>query len=121
MKNTNIFYYSMFIVLFISAILNINCSQSNTNEDSLKTWKYFNIYASSEDNIIFVQLQDDLGISPKMERYIITINLKNKNDMYVILGGEQNFSSKKYSWSMLRKSVQEGLLNWSESNKEKLE
>jgi hypothetical protein len=122
MKNKNIFYSLILkIFLFFIVVLNINCSQSHIKEDNPKTWRYFNILASSEDDIIFVQLQDDLSISPKMERYILTVNLTNKNDQYIIIGGEQNSSSKKYQWSMLRKSVQQGLLNWTGSNKEKLE
>jgi len=97
------------------------CSKSTNGEDSPRNWKHFNIYASSEDDIIFVQLQDDLGISPKMERYILTVNLLNKSDQYILIGGEQNSTAKKYSWSVLRTTVQKGLLNWTGSNKEKLE
>ncbi|MCX6164221.1 MAG: hypothetical protein NTU73_05070 [Ignavibacteriae bacterium] len=122
MKN-KYFLYTLtvkFLFLFI-ILLNINCSTKYTKEDSPRNWKYFNIYASSEDNIIFVQLQDDLGISPKMERYLLTVNILEKNNQYVILGGESNPSSKKFVWSNLRKTVQQGLLNWTGSNKEKLE
>jgi|WetSurMetagenome_2_1015567.scaffolds.fasta_scaffold720892_2 hypothetical protein len=122
MKNKNIFYSLILkIFLLFIAMLNINCSQSHVKEDSPKNWKYFNILASSEDNIIFVQLQDDLGFSPKMERYVLTVNITNKNDQYIVIGGEQNSSAKKFPWSIIRKSVQEGLLNWTGSNKEKLE
>jgi hypothetical protein len=112
----------IFIFLLLAlAIVNINCSQSHIKEDSPKNWKYFTIYASSEDNIIFVQLQDDLGFSPKMERYVLTVNITNINDQYIVIGGEQNSSAKKFPWSIVRKSVQQGLLNWTGSNKEKLE
>jgi hypothetical protein len=119
-KNKLNFLITIPFLLLLFA-LNINCSQSYTKEDSPKNWKYFNIYASSEDNVIFVQLQDDLGISPKMERYVLTVNLLNKNDLYITIGGEQNSSAKRFPWSSLRKSVQQGLLNWTGSNKEKLD
>jgi hypothetical protein len=56
-----------------------------------------------------------------MERYIITVNILEINNQYVIIGGENNPSSKKFAWSSLRKTVQQGLLNWTGSNKEKLE
>jgi hypothetical protein len=105
----------------LSSILFISCSSKYTKEDSPRNWKYFSIYASSEDDIIFVQLQDDLVISPKMERYLLTVNILEKNNQYIIIGGENNPSSRKFAWSSLRKSVQLGLLNWTGSNKEKLE
>jgi hypothetical protein len=110
------------IFLFVIAIISFSCSSSYSNkkEESPKTWKYFNILAASEDDIIFSQLQDDLGISPKMERYIITVNLLNKNDQYILIGGEQNSTAKKFPWSIIRASVQRGLLNWTGSTKEKL-
>lgn len=108
-------------IILSALLININCSSKYTREDSPKNWKYFNIYASSEDDAIFVQLQDDLGISPKMERYLLTVNLLERNNQYIIIGGESNPSSKKYSWSSLRVSVQNGLINWDGSNKEKLE
>lgn len=121
MKKIYLYRFLFISLFFLTAILNINCSQSHTKEDSPKNWKYFTIYASSEDDIIFVQLQDDLGISPKMERYILTVNILNKNDRYIVIGGEHNSSAKKFPWSIVRKSVQQGLLNWTGSNKEKLE
>ena len=110
------------ILLFIIAFIGFSCSSSYSNrkEESPKTWKYFNILAASEDDLIFSQLQDDLGISPKMERYIITVNLLNKNDQYILIGGEQNSTAKKFPWSIVRASVQRGLLNWTGSTKEKL-
>ena len=105
----------LFLLLFV-----FGCVSVPQNDNSPRNWKYFNIYASAEDDIIFVQLQDDLGFSPKMERYILTVNLTNKNDLYIIIGGEQNSTAKKYSWTMLRKSVRDGLVNWTGSNKENL-
>ena len=117
----NIIQFCFSFLLLSALLININCSSKYTREDSPKNWKYFNIHASSEDDAIFVQLQDDLGISPKMERYLLTVNLLEKNNQYIIIGGENNPSSKKYSWSSLRASVQKGLINWDGSNKEKLE
>jgi hypothetical protein len=121
MKKTYLYNFT-YIFLFIALVLsNFYCSGSYTKEDNPKTWKHFNILASSEDDIIFVQLQDDLGFSPKMERYTLTVNITDKKNPIIIIGGEQNPSAKIFSWSVLRKSVQQGLLNWAGSNKEKLE
>ncbi len=109
------------VLAFIITFLVIGCTGKSYKEDSPRNWKYFNIYASSEDDIIFVQLQNDLGLSPKMERYILTVNLLDKNNQYIIIGGENNPSSKKFLWSSLRKSIQQGLLNWNAGNKENLQ
>jgi len=121
MNTKKYFYYIPMIFLVVIALANINCTSSHTKEDNPKTWQHFNILASSEDDIIFVQLQDDLGISPKMERYTLTVNITDKKNPIVIIGGEQNSSARIYSWSLLRKSVRQGLLNWTGSNKGKLE
>lgn len=122
MKNKVYFYkFSIKFLLLFLFILVYGCASNYTKEDSPKNWKYFNIYASSEDDIIFVQLQDDLGLSPKMERYLLTVNILEKNNQYIVIGGESNPSSKRFAWSGVRKSVQQGLLNWTGSNKEKLE
>jgi hypothetical protein len=121
MKKKYLYKFSFILLLLSFTITCISCSAKYTKEDSPRNWKYFNIYASSEDDIIFVQLQDDLGISPKMERYLLTVNILEKNNQYLIIGGESNPSSKKFAWSSLRKTVQQGLLNWTGSNKEKLE
>jgi hypothetical protein len=116
-----IIFFSILIKLFLIILLCSGCSSKYSKEDSPRNWKYFNIYASAEDDVIFVQLQDDLGISPKMERYLLTVNILEKNNQYVVIGGENNTASKRYTWSVLSKSVQQGLLNWTGSNKEKLE
>ena len=107
-------------ILLFSLLTYFGCVSVPQNGDFPKNWKYFTIYASSEDDIIFVQLQDDLGFSPKMERYILSVNLTNKNDLYIVIGGEQNSSAKKYPWTNLRESVRDGLINWTGSNKENL-
>lgn len=119
MVNKNIIL--IILIFSVPLIIFTGCAKSPSGDDSPRNWKYFNIYASSEDDVIFVQLQDDLGLSPKMERYILTVNLLNKNDLYIVIGGEMNSSAKKYPWSGLRASVQKGLQNWTGSNKERLE
>ena len=121
MKSKNNINLITGFVLLIFSLTFLCCSGSHTKEDNPNTWKHFNILASSEDDIIFIQLQDDLGISPKMERYILTVDVTNKVNPVIIIGGEQNSSAKTFSWNILRKSVQQGLLNWTGSNKEKLE
>jgi hypothetical protein len=106
-------------IIFLS-ILTLSCSSHSTKYDNPATWNHFNIYAHTEDAPIFKQLQIDLGISPLMESYLLTVDLRNLQNEFVILGGENNSGSKTFSWSTLSKNVQDGLLKYTGSNKEKL-
>ena len=112
--------YSYIVILLFILILISSCTSKSIREDPPYTWKYFIIYAGAEDDQIFVWLQDDLGINPKMSKYNITVNLDNKNNQYVMIGVEQDPSARTYPWSKLRKSVQNGLIKWDGSNKERL-
>ena len=107
------------IIIFLS-ILTLSCSSHNTKYDNPVTWNHFNIYAHTEDAPIFKQLQIDLGISPLMESYLLTVDVRNPQNRFVILGGENNSGSKTFPWSTLSKSVQDGLIKYTGSNKEKL-
>ncbi len=87
-----------------------------------KVWTYFRILADADDDPIFWKLQDNLNIDPKMERYTIVINIKKDNPSpYIIFGDLEESSPKKFAWSKLSKEVQDGLINWTGSNKEKLD
>ena len=92
-----------------------------SGEDA-KKWTYFRIYADADDDPTFVKLQDDLDIEPKMERYTIVVNVRQDNpEPYIIFGDIDESSPKKFPWSKLSKAVQDGLLNWTNDNKERLD
>lgn len=87
-----------------------------------RTWKYFKILARAEDDSIFIIAQDDMGIDPKLESYTIVVNITDANtqNQFVVLGDESDPSASRYAWSQLSKRVQDGLINWSNTNKENL-
>ncbi len=127
-KQTNcsfrkILILDLFLLIIIAAIIP-GCSSSKlkTKGSSVTQWTYFRIYADADDSPIFVKLQDNLNIEPKMERYTIVINIKKDNlEPYIIFGDIDESSPKKFPWSKLSKDVQDGLKNWTGDNKERLD
>ena len=87
-----------------------------------RTWNYFKILARSEDDSIFVIAQDDMGIDPKLESFSLVVNISDPNpqNQYVVLGDELDPSAQRFAWSQLSKRVQDGLKNWTGTNKENL-
>lgn len=101
-----------------------SCSSSKhvkVKDQSAKKWTYFKILADADDDPIFVKLQDDLHIDPKMERYTIIVDIRSKdaNQQYVLFGDENN--PLRFSWSQLSEQVRSGLVNWTGNSKENLE
>jgi hypothetical protein len=90
--------------------------------DNPRTWNYFKILARSEDDSIFVIAQDDMGIDPKLESFSLVVNISDPNtqNQYVVLGDELDPSAQRFAWSQLSKRVQDGLKNWTGTNKENL-
>ncbi len=117
MKTISIF------LLFALTLSITGCSGTkiSTNTKNLKNSKYFRILADADDDPVFVRLQDDLRIDPKMERYTITVDIRSyeTSQQYVLIGDEYN--PFRYSWSQVSPDVQKGLLNWTGSNKENLQ
>ncbi|MCX7878536.1 MAG: hypothetical protein N2510_07855 [Ignavibacteria bacterium] len=106
------FLFLILITLFCS------CSSSKKTDNYLKKSKYFIIYADSDDDYIFSRLQDDLNIYPKMERYRLTVDIRNPDPAmnYIIIGETERFP-----WTKLSEEVRKGLVNWTGSNKERLD
>jgi type II restriction/modification system DNA methylase subunit YeeA len=114
----------LLILISFLFLLSIDCSSSKKiKEPGVTKWIYFQIYADADDAPIFVKLQDDLGINPKLERYSIVVDKRDKdpNNWYVLFGDEASSSPPRFSWSKLSKDVQDGLVNWTGSNKENLQ
>jgi hypothetical protein len=110
-------------ITFILAFFIVSCSGTkiSTNTKDLKKSKYFRILADAYDDDIFVKLQDDLGIDPKMERYTVTIDIRaNEPSQQIVLFGDE-YNPLRYNWSQLSEQVQKGLVNWTGGNKENLE
>jgi hypothetical protein len=110
-------------LLFLAILMQPKFSVAQEErEDDPRTWKYFRISARTSDDSIFYKLQEDLVIEPKLESYAITINILDPNpaNHTVIIGDETSPDALRYSWSQLSPKVQEGLINWTGSNKENL-
>jgi hypothetical protein len=113
-------FFFVFFILFV--VLIANCSSSKKIKGSnAKKWTYFKILADADDAPVFVKLQDDLGIDPKMERYTVIIDIRSKdlNQQYLLFGDEDN--PRRYSWSQISEEVRNGLINWTGASKENLE
>lgn len=116
-------HFLIFLSLSIFALTLISCSGTkiSKNTSSLKNSKYFRILADADDDPIFVKLQDDLGIDPKMERYTVVVDIRDANEQmrYVLIGDETNPA--RFGWNQLSDQVKQGLVNWTGSNKERLD
>jgi len=101
---------------------NRTIKENTEDPNNPRTWTYFKILARVEDDSTFFKLQDDLGIDPKLESYTLVVNISDSLRQYhfVILGDETDPSSARFSWEQLSQSSQEGLLNWTGTNKENL-
>ena len=114
-------FKSLFIFIFAFSLIGCSGTKISKNTKDLKTSKYFRILADADDDPIFVKLQDDLGIEPKMERYTVTVDVRSNEQamQYVMIGDEYN--PIRFNWSQLSEQVRTGLLNWTGSNKERLD
>lgn len=93
----------------------------NVNESTNPTaWNYFRILARTEEDTIFSILQDELGINPKLESYSLIVNVSDFNPLnqFVVIGDESDPLAQRWAWSQLSKKVQNGLKNWTKSNKQ---
>lgn len=121
MKNK--FLRTSFYILFISICMiamNKNIYSQQEDPENARTWAYFKILASVDDDSIFIIIQDDMGIDPKLERPTIIVNIQDANPMnqYVVIGDE--IEGTRVPWSQISKKVQDGLKNWTGPTKENL-
>jgi hypothetical protein len=124
MKNRiNFSMLALFAIFLCSLMIQTQVSFSQQEDpNNPRTWKYFKILARAEDDSIFIFAQDDMGIDPKLESYTLVVNITDANEQnqFIVLGDESDPSASRYGWSQLSKRVQDGLINWSNTNKENL-
>jgi hypothetical protein len=124
MKNKTNFSLLVLLAMFLCSLIiqpqELLAQQEDPNNP--RTWKYFRIQARADDDSVFIIAQDDMAIDPKMESYTIVVNISDPNEQnqFVILGDESDPSAMRFGWSQLSKRVQDGLVNWSNTNKENL-
>jgi hypothetical protein len=114
-------FFHILLFTFIFSFISCSGTKITRNTSDLKKAKYFRILVDADDDYIFVKLQDDLGIDPKMERYTVIVDVRDSESSlnYILLGDE--YDSKRFAWLKLSEQVRNGLINWTGSNKEKLE
>ena len=116
------FTLTFFIMLFATfSAVNSLYAQSERDDDP-RTWKYFRIFARAQDDSVFLKLQDDLLIDPKLESYVITVNISDPEPLnqYIVLGDEASPDAQRFAWSQLSEDNQNSLIAWTGTNKENL-
>jgi hypothetical protein len=116
-------FHPLLVFLLLISLIGLSCSShKKVIKDNKREYKYFRVSANADDDQVFVKLQDDLGIDPKMEVYTIVVDIRTKTlEPYILFGDVNESNPMRFSWSRLSKDVQQGLVNWTGSNKESLE
>ena len=106
-------------MLFIS---NSKLFSQEVNEADPKTFKYFKILASTDDDSVFVKVQDEMAIDPRVSSYVLIVNVSDQNpeNYYIVFGEETDATQIRASWNTISKPIQQKLLSWSGPNKSNL-
>ena len=116
MKNLNKKFYFLILLsaVIFGFIFTSNIYAQEEREDNPRTWKYFRILARAQDDSVFVLIQDDLLIDPKLESYTLTVNILDPQPLnhYVVIGDEFSPDALRYAWDQISDNVKEGLINW---------
>jgi len=117
-SKTSVKVFISIIVLFLISSINTSFSQE-INESDPRTFKYFKINANADDDSVFVQIQDEMAVDPKLSSYTLIVNVSDPdpNNHYVVIGEETDASKIQMSWILIPKSIQQKLLNWAGTNK----
>jgi len=120
--NIKLLSFLWFFLLLAGFVGSQSTFAQQEDPENPRTWNYFKILARSDDDSIFVTAQDDMGIDPKLESFTLVVNITDPNpqNQYVVLGDELDPSAQRFAWSQLSKTVQDGLKNWTGTNKENL-
>lgn len=117
-SKTSVKVFLSFFVFLLFCSLNTSFSQE-VNESDPRTFKYFKINANADDDSVFVQIQDEMAVDPKLSSYTLIVNVSDPdpNNHYVVIGEETDASKIQMSWTLIPKSIQQKLLNWAGTNK----
>lgn len=117
-SKTSFSVFVSFLLLLLISSINSAYSQE-INESDPRTFKYFKINANADDDSVFVQIQDEMAVDPKLSSYTIIVNVSDPdpNNHYVVIGEETDATKIQMSWLQITKPVQQKLLNWSATNK----
>ena len=122
MKISKFFDLHSFGVICMLFISNSKLFSQEVIEGDPKTYKYFKILANTDDDSVFVKIQDELSIDPRVSSYILIVNVSDQNpeNYYVVFGEETDATAIRASWNTISKPVQQKLLSWSAPNKSNL-
>lgn len=107
-------------LLFLSIIGSFNTAISQeVDENDPRKFKYFKINVNADDDSVFVQVQDEMAVDPKLSSYTLIVNISDPdpNNHYIVIGEETDATKIQMSWNQISKPVQTKLLNWTGSNK----
>lgn len=119
----NIFRHSAYVFitfLFLSIIVSFNTAFSQeVDENDPRKFKYFKINVNADDDSVFVLIQDEMAVDPRLSSYTLIVNVSDPdpNNHYVVIGEETDATKIQMSWNLISKPVQSKLLNWAGSNK----
>ena len=117
-------FFAVILIFFTGLFLfqQNSLNAQTEKEDDPRTWKYFKIFARAQDDSVFIKLQNELNIDPKLESYVFIANIMDPSliNQYVVIGDETSPDASRFLWSDLSADVQKALLNWVGSNKENL-
>lgn len=97
--------------------------RSISQDSNLTQLKFFKIYVTTSDDKLFLALQDEMGIDPKLDSYSIAVDIRSDDPakQYLVLGELNHPSSMKYGWGQISERVKQGLIKWSKPNKMPIE
>lgn len=120
--NKFVFKIIYVLIFFCLVLSNTKIYGQVERDDDPRTWKYFQIFARAQDDSVFIKVQEELNIEPKLESYILVVNILDPSpiNQYVVIGDERSPDASRFLWTDLSEGVQKALLNWAGSNKENL-
>ncbi|MFZ4589389.1 MAG: hypothetical protein ACOYN6_00195 [Ignavibacteria bacterium] len=111
-------------ILIIASFLSLYCSHTPAFEiddavEDVTKLKYFKILACTDDDNVFIKVQDEMSIDPKMTIFILIVNTTNDNpdNHYIVFGEEDDKSSIRAGFNTLSDETKRKLLEWNEVNK----
>lgn len=112
--------FAFFTFLIIAVCFNVkNTYSQEVREDDPKTFRYFKINANTDDDSVYVKIQDEMAVDPKLSSFTLIVNVSDAdpNNHYVVIGEETDPTKIQVPWNNITKEVQQKLLNWSGPNK----
>lgn len=115
-------FKSKYVVLILTQLLVtinfISCHTFTSQETEPKYLKYFKILSNIDDDSVFIQVQDEMHINPRVSSYILIVNVLDcdPSNHYVVFGEETDATAIRLNFYTLSKITREKLLRWNKQN-----